>query len=111
MGGTMKDQNYQIDKYAQDGYHITDGENGSVFATNVDGHSVILFADGTTKEASLTIEEIDEYAYKHYDQGGDIVVECMEDEEKLDMFKTLASLEEWIYTQGEYRMEFQSVWE
>jgi hypothetical protein len=35
-----------------------DGKNGSVIATNADGHEVILFADGATEDnASPTIEE------------------------------------------------------
>jgi hypothetical protein len=54
----MKDQFDLINEYAQNGYHITDGKNGSVIATNADGHEVILFADGATEDnASPTIEE------------------------------------------------------
>ena len=42
----------------------------------------------------MTIEQINEYCYEHYEEGGDIVVECMEDEEKLARFETLGDLQE-----------------
>ena len=56
----------------------------------------------------MTIEEIDEYAYKHYEEGGDIVVECMDDEEKLARFETLSDLKEYIEINEQRRQEIQS---
>ena len=56
----------------------------------------------------MTIEKINEYCYEHYEEGGDIVVECMEDEEKLDRFETLGDLQEYIETYEEHRKEIQS---
>lgn len=56
----------------------------------------------------MTLKEIDEYAYKHYEKGGDIVVECMEDEEKLARFETLGDLQEYIETYEEHRKEIES---
>jgi hypothetical protein len=56
----------------------------------------------------MTIEQINEYCYEHYEEGGDIVVECMEDEEKLARFETLGDLQEYIETYEEHRKEIQS---
>ena len=56
----------------------------------------------------MTIEEIDLYAYEHYEQGGDVVVECMDDEEKLAKFQTLSDLKEYIEIYEEHRQEIQS---
>ena len=56
----------------------------------------------------MTIEKINEYCYEHYEEGGDIVVECMEDEEKLARFETLCDLQEYIETYEEHRKEIQS---
>ena len=56
----------------------------------------------------MTLKEIDEYAYKHYEQGGDIVVECMDDEEKLARFKTLDDLKFYIEINHEQRLEIES---
>ena len=56
----------------------------------------------------MTIEKINEYCYDHYEEGGDIVVECMEDEEKLARFETLGDLQEYIETYEEHRKEIQS---
>jgi hypothetical protein len=56
----------------------------------------------------MTIEKINEYCYEHYEEGGDIVVECMEDEEKLARFETLGDLQEYIETYEEHRKEIQS---
>lgn len=59
----------------------------------------------------MTIEQINEYCYKHYEQGGDIVVECMEDEEKLSRFETLEDLKQYIETYQEHREEIEStIW-
>ena len=56
----------------------------------------------------MTIEQINEYCYEHYEEGGDIVVECMEDEEKLARFETLGDLQEYIETYQSHRKEIQS---
>lgn len=56
----------------------------------------------------MTIEEIDLYAYEHYEEGGDVVVECMEDEEKLARFETLSDLQEYIEIHEEHRKEIES---
>ena len=53
----------------------------------------------------MTIEQINEYCYKHYEQGGDIVVECMDDEEKLARFETLEDLKQYIEINQENREE------
>jgi len=59
----------------------------------------------------MTIEEIDQYAYKHYEEGGDFVVECMDDEEKLARFETLEDLKQYIEINHERRMEIEStIW-
>ena len=59
----------------------------------------------------MTLEEIDEYAYKHYEVGGDFVVECMENEEKLSRFKTLEDLKQYIEINQECRQEIEStIW-
>ena len=55
----------------------------------------------------MTLKEIDEYAYKHYEQGGDIIVECMDDEEKLARFETLSNLKEYIEINEERRQEIE----
>ena len=55
----------------------------------------------------MTLKEIDEYAYKHYEQGGDIIVECMDDEEKLARFETLSNLKEYIEMNEERRQEIE----
>jgi hypothetical protein len=55
----------------------------------------------------MTLKEIDEYAYKHYEQGGDIIVECMGDEEKLARFETLSNLKEYIEMNEERRQEIE----
>ena len=56
----------------------------------------------------MTIEQINEYCYKHYEQGGDIVVECMDDEEKLARFETLEDLKQYIEINQENREEIES---
>ena len=56
----------------------------------------------------MTIEQINSYCYEHYEEGGDIVVECMEDEEKLARFETLGDLQEYIETYQSHRKEIQS---
>jgi hypothetical protein len=56
----------------------------------------------------MTLKEIDQYAYKHYEEGGDIVVECMDDEEKLARFETLSDLKEYIEINEQRRQEIQS---
>jgi precorrin-6B methylase 2 len=59
----------------------------------------------------ITIEQINQYCYENYEEGGDIVVETMNDEEKLGRFESLESLQEWIEVQHEHRREIQStVW-
>ena len=59
----------------------------------------------------MTIEQINEYCYKHYEQGGDIVVECMDDEEKLARFETLEDLKQYIEINQERREEIEStIW-
>jgi precorrin-6B methylase 2 len=59
----------------------------------------------------MTIEQINEYCYKHYEQGGDIVVECMDDEEKLARFETLEDLKQYIEISQENREEIKStIW-
>jgi precorrin-6B methylase 2 len=59
----------------------------------------------------MTIEQINEYCYKHYEQGGDIVVECMDDEEKLARFETLEDLKQYIEINQENREEIEStIW-
>lgn len=59
----------------------------------------------------MTTEEINEYAYKHYEQGGDIVIECMDNEEKLARFKTLRDLKDYIEINHENRLEIEStIW-
>lgn len=59
----------------------------------------------------MTIEQINEYCYKHYEQGGDIVVECMDDEEKLARFETLEDLKQYIEISQENREEIEStIW-
>lgn len=56
----------------------------------------------------MSIEEINQYCYEHYEEGGDIVVETMDDEEKLRRFETKESLQEYIEVQHEYRREIQA---
>jgi hypothetical protein len=56
----------------------------------------------------MTIEQINSYCYEHYEEGGDVVVECMEDEEKLARFETLGDLQEYIETYQSHRKEIQS---
>ena len=56
----------------------------------------------------MTLKEIDQYAYKHYEEGGDIVVECMDDDEKLARFETLSDLKEYIEINEQRRQEIQS---
>ena len=59
----------------------------------------------------MTIEQINEYCYKHYEQGGDFVVECMDDEEKLARFETLEDLKQYIEINQERREEIKStIW-
>jgi precorrin-6B methylase 2 len=61
--------------------------------------------------AIMTIEQINSYCYEHYEEGGDIVVETMDEKEKLGKFESLESLQEWIEVQHEHRREIQStVW-
>ena len=57
---------------------------------------------------AMSIEEINQYCYEHYEEGGDIVVETMDDEEKLGRFETKESLQEYIEVQHEYRREIQA---
>ena len=67
------------------------------------------FGDNTEK-VSL-IDQINQYCYEHYEDGGDIVVETMDDEEKLARFETLGDLKEYIEVQQEHREEIQAtVW-
>lgn len=56
----------------------------------------------------MTIEQINQYCYEHYEEGGDIVVETMNDEEKLATFETLEDLKQWIEVNHEHRLEIQS---
>jgi len=56
----------------------------------------------------MTIEQINSYCYEHYEDGGDIVVECMEDEEKLKRFETLEDLRQYIEINQEHRREIES---
>ena len=56
----------------------------------------------------MTIEQINSYCYKHYEEGGDIVVETMDEKEKLGKFESLESLQEWIEVQHEHRLEIQA---
>ncbi len=59
----------------------------------------------------MTIDQINSYCYEHYEDGGDIVVECMENEEKLSRFKTLEDLKQYIEVNQEYRQEIEStIW-
>ena len=59
----------------------------------------------------ITIEQINQYCYENYEEGGDIVVETMDEKEKLGKFESLESLQEWIEVQHEHRREIQStVW-
>ncbi len=64
------------------------------------------FGDNTEK-VSL-IDQINQYCYEHYEEGGDIVVETMNDEEKVGRFESLESLQEWIEVQQEHRREIQA---
>ena len=67
------------------------------------------FGDNTEK-VSL-IDQINQYCYEHYEDGGDIVVETIDDEEKLARFETLGDLKEYIEVQQEHREEIQAtVW-
>jgi precorrin-6B methylase 2 len=56
----------------------------------------------------ITIEQINQYCYENYEKGGDIVVETMDEKEKLGRFESLGSLQEWIEVQHEHRLEIQS---
>tara|TARA_R110002167_G_scaffold260694_2_gene467143 strand:- start:4622 stop:4816 length:195 start_codon:yes stop_codon:yes gene_type:complete len=56
----------------------------------------------------MTIEQINSYCYKHYEEGGDIVVETMDEKEKLATFETLEHLKQWIQVQHEHRLEIQA---
>lgn len=56
----------------------------------------------------MTIEQINSYCYEHYEEGGDIVVETMDEKEKLGKFESLESLQEWIEVQHEHRLEIQA---
>jgi len=40
----------------------------------------------------ITIEQINQYCYENYEKGGDIVVETMDDKEKVGRFESLESL-------------------
>jgi precorrin-6B methylase 2 len=61
--------------------------------------------------AIMTIDQINSYCYEHYEDGGDIVVECMEDEEKLKRFETLEDLRQYIEISQEHRREIEStIW-
>lgn len=61
--------------------------------------------------AIMTIDQINSYCYEHYEDGGDIVVECMEDEEKLKRFETLEDLRQYIEIRQEHRREIEStIW-
>ena len=64
------------------------------------------FGDNTEK-VSL-IDQINQYCYEHYEDGGDIVVETMDDEEKLARFETLGDLKEYIEVQQEHREEIRA---
>ena len=56
----------------------------------------------------ITIEQINQYCYENYEEGGDIVVETMDEKEKLGKFESLESLQEWIEVQHEHRLEIQA---
>jgi len=56
----------------------------------------------------ITIEQINQYCYENYEKGGDIVVETMDEKEKLGRFESLESLQEWIEVQQEHRREIQA---
>ena len=56
----------------------------------------------------ITIEQINQYCYENYEKGGDIVVETMDDKEKVGRFESLESLQEWIEVQQDYRREIQA---
>ena len=56
----------------------------------------------------MTIEQINSYCYENYEEGGDIVVETMDEKEKLGKFESLESLQEWIEVQHEHRLEIQA---
>lgn len=59
----------------------------------------------------MTIEQIDKYCYKHYENGGDVIVECMDDEEKLQRFPSLDLLKEYIEIYQENKKEVEStIW-
>lgn len=59
----------------------------------------------------MTIDQINSYCYEHYEDGGDIVVECMQDEEKLKRFETLEDLRQYIEISQEHRREIEStIW-
>ena len=58
--------------------------------------------------AMITIEQINQYCYENYEKGGDIVVETMDDKEKVGRFESLESLQEWIEVQQDYRREIQA---
>jgi len=61
--------------------------------------------------AIMTIDQINSYCYEHYEDGGDIVVECREDEEKLKRFETLEDLRQYIEINQEHRREIEStIW-
>ena len=56
----------------------------------------------------MTLKEINEYAYSRYEVGGDFVIECMNDEEKLSRFETLEDLKQYIEINQERREEIES---
>ena len=56
----------------------------------------------------MTIEQINSYCYENYEEGGDIVVETMDEKEKLGKFESLESLQEWIEVQHEHKLEIQA---
>ena len=57
------------------------------------------------------IEEIKELALANYDEGGDIIVECLEDSEILEYMSSIKEAKEFMKLKAEQRREIEStIW-
>ena len=57
------------------------------------------------------IEEIKELALANYDEGGDIIIECLEDSEILEYMSSIKEAKEFMKLKAEQRREIEStIW-
>lgn len=60
---------------------------------------------------SQFVEAVRELAMKHYEVGGDQIVECMSDDDILEQFLDLNAVREWCEVRHEVRLEQEStIW-